>query len=1305
MSTVMSRACVFVVAMAVALGGCGNDEPSGGTPPPGSTPPQGGAGEFAVNLEPLSDAALDQLMKELVTVTVRPPALPTDAVRQTIGAGGGEVKLGSVSAAVPANGASGELELALIPRQVDVGQWEPSADRIRPLGEPFSLAVNGVGVLNGGAVEIEYDGAAVPEGWEVRLARVPAELLLGSTALAQQSDGDARRRPDAQRPPTFSLSDLADIDDPGRLRDDLTELLGSRDDLLQVVLVRGVETIRVKDENGRHWLTVHMVEPPVHGKREFMRRLINALDNSRTKAEELEFRRPAGVISVTVLGEVRIEKAVPAAVWGNDIAICNSLHVYGPFDGAGLLERVAAEMYFRVLWANAVSAETLALRKPVSNRWVIDSSSEWFVRQVYPTIADETEPRRAVESLFTLGPEAHPFWQFLEKKTGTWSFAAHLMDIEYERRLRAAGLPRDKWRDLMKSKVFEAQAIGAEAVLLSQTMAMRIGWGAPLYDPGRREPQLMVKRAVIVFGYLYSMFAAEYLRQFLPQEPAAQAPTEDNPLGDRVAAEQGARKDYPLTAPWVQVSLTNVDESDPLEHQLVLDDFSAAIVRYIQPVQRGYQRVSIREVTFRDKPADRAPFAYAFASQKYPLMRVRGGGEGVGDIQDVGAPWPAGDSLALLVNPNMSWWQPDTTNPSGGTLVLDSALRSGPIGATLTAHMSRIDPPKTPDGRGRWPFDRPMGSGSGKKHCVGNIPGKQCFATIQQAIHAQEVEPGDIILVGPGEYNEAVEVKKADLTIVGTQPGAVVVRAESNIVFNIEAPGTRIGNLLILRQGGYGPGNADWAVAIRGQDVWLVNNVIAGAPGTGVHMSGVNHRIINNWLNVSNHGIYASDCPGVQIQNNVILPMLVRGGIAGWHLTNLGVEVPGEELDQGNVGITVYGGDGALVSGNYVGPDPEHPAPGWFGALYLTQAQWPRVFDNDLHTYGLQQSVFLRSIAHAQFRDNRVSGGGTAIDIAGDSPEDLTFEHNIVDAGGTAISIRGARGVYFHDNTLLSRTQALSLSGVTDVSASQDRFDGWSRRWFGSPWSGGIAVSLSECSDVRLHNVTAIGINSTVSIDKCKGVRLRNSTLHQLRYDGRVENPSVAAVLQDVDDAEINSLKVRSAFGGLTIIRGSAHTIRGLDLVDPRLEAGLYVDGVDVAARQVEFPDHSFVPVFGMNVTVGLDGVTFGESEQVQPAVVLDRLEYRGFPAGTDGSNELPRLTYRPAPLERPDRQGVTLYLPYEWKTGGVAILNFDLDRTRRWIRPAAGDRLNSWDRLFSVFTPPDEAAGGPIRIVLERAE
>lgn len=86
MSTAVSRTCLVVVVLAAPLMSCRGDEPSVGAPPPGRTPPPGGAAELAVNFEPLTDEALDQLMKELVTVAVPPPALPTDAVKQTIGA-------------------------------------------------------------------------------------------------------------------------------------------------------------------------------------------------------------------------------------------------------------------------------------------------------------------------------------------------------------------------------------------------------------------------------------------------------------------------------------------------------------------------------------------------------------------------------------------------------------------------------------------------------------------------------------------------------------------------------------------------------------------------------------------------------------------------------------------------------------------------------------------------------------------------------------------------------------------------------------------------------------------------------------------------------------------------------------------------------------------------------------------------------------------------------------------------------------------------------------------------------------------
>ncbi len=194
-------------------------------------------------------------------------------------------------------------------------------------------------------------------------------------------------------------------------------------------------------------------------------------------------------------------------------------------------------------------------------------------------------------------------------------------------------------------------------------------------------------------------------------------------------------------------------------------------------------------------------------------------------------------------------------------------------------------------------------------------------------------------------------------------------------------------------------------------------------------------------------------------------------------------------------------------------------------------------------------------------------------------------------------------------------------------------------------------------------------------------------------------------MLQDVDGAEVNNLTVRSAFGGVSIIRGSGHAISGLDLVDSRLKVGLFVDGANVAARRVDFPIGSFVPVAGTNITVGLDDVTFGEHEHWQPAVVMKRLEFRGFPAEGSDTDGSPRLTHRLAPPERPERDGVTLYLPYEWKTGGVAILNINLERTHKRIRPSANDRISTWDRVFSYFQPPDTAAGSPIRIVLERTE
>src|SRR5690242_15983725 len=57
------------------------------------------------------------------------------------------------------------------------------------------------------------------------------------------------------------------------------------------------------------------------------------------------------------------------------------------------------------------------------------------------------------------------------------------------------------------------------------------------------------------------------------------------------------------------------------------------------------------------------------------------------------------------------------------------------------------------------------------------VPGTN--ATIQGAVDA--AGPGDLILISPGTYNEAVRVEKDDLTIRGTDRNAVVLDGQDTL--------------------------------------------------------------------------------------------------------------------------------------------------------------------------------------------------------------------------------------------------------------------------------------------------------------------------------------------------------------------------------------------------------------------------------------------------------------------------------------------------------------------------------------------
>ncbi|MGZ8755223.1 MAG: right-handed parallel beta-helix repeat-containing protein, partial [Acidimicrobiia bacterium] len=84
--------------------------------------------------------------------------------------------------------------------------------------------------------------------------------------------------------------------------------------------------------------------------------------------------------------------------------------------------------------------------------------------------------------------------------------------------------------------------------------------------------------------------------------------------------------------------------------------------------------------------------------------------------------------------------------------------------------------------------------------------------TIQEAVNA--ANPGDLVLIGPGTYNEAIRISKPGLVLRGTDRNAVVIDAgfDSENVIDVYADGVAVENLTVMN----GTANGVYWSGIRG---------------------------------------------------------------------------------------------------------------------------------------------------------------------------------------------------------------------------------------------------------------------------------------------------------------------------------------------------------------------------------------------------------------------------------------------------------------------------------------------------------
>lgn len=99
--------------------------------------------------------------------------------------------------------------------------------------------------------------------------------------------------------------------------------------------------------------------------------------------------------------------------------------------------------------------------------------------------------------------------------------------------------------------------------------------------------------------------------------------------------------------------------------------------------------------------------------------------------------------------------------------------------------------------------------------------------TIQEAVNA--ASPGDLVLIGPGTYREAIEISKPGLVIRGTDRNAVVIDAgfEAENVIDVYADGVAVENLTVMN----GTANGVYWSGIRGYRASYVTAIDNGDYG------------------------------------------------------------------------------------------------------------------------------------------------------------------------------------------------------------------------------------------------------------------------------------------------------------------------------------------------------------------------------------------------------------------------------------------------------------------------------------------
>jgi nitrous oxidase accessory protein NosD len=1196
--------------------------------------------------------------------------LPDNAITSKFGPDGGEMSLGDMRLIVPEGAAQEEFDLSLIPAEYQPDDWSSRADRVRPVGQPFSLVARGAqAVLTD--VEVKLHGVKLAEGEQLRLARLPSDDAMiamsagdGTLETGESAQQESRSTDSSTAAQSSSPTMVIDCD-----KDILKIALGDLDadwakSTYQVVAIRNVPVheVRLEPDAPVPEFCIYILDPPAHSLKRLEDRLVIAGIQVAAKSEELQLHAldAAGPKSITVQSFINVpssdEHALP--VGSRHIAISRNIHAYPPYSDPGFLERTLAEMYMRLVWNNVASRETLRLKKPDVNRWLIDGSVEWFVQQVYGDVPNYLRKQRlhSLDSLFSLRRQASTFIGDMEAR-----HPGVLRDLMMW--TQRAGMTRPK-----------SEFIQYPRVLLSELLdrLLKIKWGDGLASA-------------------YADFAQHEMTY----------------TGDPYY--------YPRDKPYSSLSMGNAqDFTSSSVVRKEISPLSGQQILFHSPVQRGNLSITVSEISSSDPLSSSALNFRVFGLENDGTLFEFQNAAAVPrsspvenwldvDIDDFGE---GGRFVGVLLQIIYDDFRRYSTNSDRDSSSAQDFVATHDIGdLVVTVEAGFID------------LKLPMSTllpklPGGDKHCVGNIPGRQCQATIQQAINLQAVEPGDSILVAPGRYNESVEVNKADLTIHGAAPGKVIVAANGNFAFDIQAPGTRITNFIIVREGRKFPANADWAINVgaAASSSYIANNIVIANPGTGIQvLGGKDHKIFGNWIAVSNNGIAVNAAPETQIKNNVITPLMVREHVRSWQIDPNGVIVPGTMPEIANLGIQILNSNHAEVAGNYVVPDLGEPAFAWHQAFHASGIDTLNLNGNHFITATSQPAITLRNIENLIAVDNRVvNEGGGGYDI-GDIRTG-TIANNKVDTGTTALKIANSRTVTMARNSLYGNTGAFQASNSQGIYSFNDYFDGWHRDRNAADSFNKRAVYLNNVVSATFEGMYAVGTTETVKLEGTNGITLNNADIVQLREDHDVYNPGVALYLKNAVKTNIVGGSIISKDGGVRISgnKSAGNKFKGINMADPDLDVGFYLESkADDISNILFYPGYvdfarATVPVEFKNTVIGLS------ISDALAAIDHLKMSYAEGP----GFTFVTQFWLRPYTCDNTAGGVATPFFPFIWRGGILGSdrsfeMQFSQSAALSPLAPTPGYRMVMCLPFSSTgeWRPPNTAVGSRIGLGLQRVK